>query len=790
MHAAARVAAFIAVWVLAATNAAQAQGFWRSCPRHGAVAAGYEDALIPGVSWDGWRALLGVDWTAAERAQPDGFDADALLRAAATVPATPITPADSEQHFGWPTYAPPGRDATEAETDGYRQAAILFHAGQWQAAIASFDPIAGGSSPYRAAAAYSAARAAFDASDVAGGIRRIAALLADPADRRMRGAALDLVGTLAWNTGSAPLLAVQFARISHLLMAPPEVRCGGPDLAFAAVRAEYEWDDLQRFAFFRPNGDGVSLDQSPAITLKALGTVDPVIDLLRLLRLATPRAREIWTQPFDPLAPAAFDAERDTIAPLARSTGGGEDPLAYVREKAHADGNPLWVLLMALLSHDAGDLPAIRQAAQTLRTGQDVPADRRALAGWLTAAEVRILLLAGRRPEAEAIVQRDLDALTGAPHRWGPRNTPAAYLWQGGTYLYLDRGDVADARSWAALFAREDAQLDPTGDRPFSLTLATDWTSALAGGVGPAPSDDRGWRHGAMPDDIATALDLLPAERLVAVARTPGLRPAWRRPILGAAWLRDWMLGREAAFEGLFPEVRTAFPETARDIDAIDGAWLPWTRRRLEVRMLLRLPGLSPRVLWNRDVSPARRGMAFPSSVLEPDKHDPNDGNWWCPLHPVRIRQEALQEVAGRFVWTGNWINLVTHERYGRPPEPALSDPQTRAWLDVFPLTREGDDAELDALSTTQSGPYRLTEAAIAWSRHSNMLTRWLGLDEALPETLALAVRSTRWGCRSAEELGPPSRAAWTALQKIAPRSSWAERTPYWFAENDSRRER
>ena len=255
----------------------------------------------------------------------------------------------------------------------------------------------------------------------------------------------------------------------------------------------------------------------------------------------------------------------------------------------------------------------------------------------------------------------------------------------------------------------------------------------------------------------------------------------WKQRLLGTAWIRYYVLGREDAFERLFPDIRSAFPETVSDLDAIQAAWLTSTRHRLITRMLLRLPGLSPRVLWTR--STLRTWWDLKPSLVTIADASPNDGNWWCPMDPDRARRDAFTEMTDHLTrdwwaapndfnikWTGDVDDL-----------PPTIDRLAVSWLHAQPLTHDLDFAELDALSRTPSGPSLLAGQAVRWARQSNMVTRWLGLDRELPETLALAVRATRFGCRMAGSNGPVSHAAWAVLHRTYPQTEWSRRTPYWF---------
>ena len=48
-------------------------------------------------------------------------------------------------------------------------------------------------------------------------------------------------------------------------------------------------------------------------------------------------------------------------------------------------------------------------------------------------------------------------------------------------------------------------------------------------------------------------------------------------------------------------------------------------------------------------------------------------------------------------------------------------------------------------------------------------------------ETLALAVQATRHACQKGVRSPELSKAAFTALHRLFPKSEWAARTPYWF---------
>lgn len=87
------------------------------------------------------------------------------------------------------------------------------------------------------------------------------------------------------------------------------------------------------------------------------------------------------------------------------------------------------------------------------------------------------------------------------------------------------------------------------------------------------------------------------------------------------------------------------------------------------------------------------------------------------------------------------------------------------------------DPVEAAGLGQLDSAPKQLSEEAISWAKRSPFLGRKRGEDEAL----ALAVRSTRYGCQMQGGHGIYSRQAFELLHSKFPDSDAAKRTKYWF---------
>jgi hypothetical protein len=77
-------------------------------------------------------------------------------------------------------------------------------------------------------------------------------------------------------------------------------------------------------------------------------------------------------------------------------------------------------------------------------------------------------------------------------------------------------------------------------------------------------------------------------------------------------------------------------------------------------------------------------------------------------------------------------------------------------------------------LAEMGSAPRTLSVAALGWAKASRG-------DDGAPEALALAVKTTRYGCNWHGRHGSYSRAAQELLQKRFKDTAWAKATPYWF---------
>jgi hypothetical protein len=105
----------------------------------------------------------------------------------------------------------------------------------------------------------------------------------------------------------------------------------------------------------------------------------------------------------------------------------------------------------------------------------------------------------------------------------------------------------------------------------------------------------------------------------------------------------------------------------------------------------------------------------------------------------------------------------------------AMAEPNVQFTPPAF-LTntdREQAKSQRQALIKTGSGTTFLSRTVLAWSRsHPN--------DPRLPEALALAVKTSHFGCTNPDSAGPVSE-AFRVLHTRFPNSPWTKQTPYWY---------
>jgi hypothetical protein len=763
----------------------------------------FANQLTPGVPWPAFNDLLKTHWSDEEIAHNVLFK-PAMLEQAIQWAEPDGTEAPDDREWQSEKYNPPG-SPTAPETHAYETAAALYGDEHWKDAIAAFDNIvADKASPYRAAAAYSAARASLNAGLYRDGIARIQRLVTDPSLREFQMATFHLIGTRAYQSGAPELIAAHYAEIEHLLQAPASVIChdavahdvygGGGEQQYYWASGEGWKGDLTWYlsSTFPNNYHG--MHETRRDILDDLAKHDPFFDLVRALTAPTPYSgsggwlnvenhnKDHSTRKFTDILEDEFATEADISK--------------HTREQWMATKNPLWGYAFAQRTADINDLPLIENMIAGL---SDLPHTAAIDYGKVAMRQhfihhaTRLLLMSGTVDEAIDFLRRNpMEA--AEPTRVYMRPNDADALLNGGIRLYLEKFDLENARKWAS----EAGQLLPYTqiNPPLRPLLANSIDEMLAGKV---PGDGRSiFGHETYKGGVPLAItDLLPKQRLLELAELPGFNEDDKRNFLLAGWLRTYLLEGWQRGIDLLPHLRDAFPELATDIDDILQTANDAGKQHLLTRLMLRVPRLNYRPSWvHSGVQGLRynnRGGASLSSLFVIDDYNPSDGNWWCSADIDRIKMDIVNEFFITPLQTGGfrnsdilYIDPVLPQRYWtdypqdkaeRQRLIALAD-KVVAW---HPLLKEAALDELDKLAKAESGPHMLSEQTIAWAKNSNWLSRWLNSDKYLPETLHLAVRSTRYGCRRNGTNGIYSREAFMELHKLYPNSEWATKTPYWF---------
>jgi hypothetical protein len=264
-------------------------------------------------------------------------------------------------------------------------------------------------------------------------------------------------------------------------------------------------------------------------------------------------------------------------------------------------------------------------------------------------------------------------------------------------------------------------------------------------------------------DDSLFVLNrLLPVALLAKAARSPKLPATLRHQVALAAWTRAALLGNADVARSLAPEVEAIDPRLGASVEAYNSAATPEARRFAAALATLRFPGLRPFITTLERVTPI-------------DEIDSFRENWW----DVGVPPCGLSRGLGILV-------LQVDSQSGKPPDPLTAWPPVGpVFLGIYPGGKVKPPAFLTAAERAQAeqeskqlvalgaAPDYLSSEAIAWAKtHPG--------DPRVPEALALAVKSTRFGCTD-KDTAQFSKAAFDLLHRRYPKSSWAQMTKYWF---------
>jgi hypothetical protein len=233
---------------------------------------------------------------------------------------------------------------------------------------------------------------------------------------------------------------------------------------------------------------------------------------------------------------------------------------------------------------------------------------------------------------------------------------------------------------------------------------------------------------------------MMPLAILKQAAKSNALPPHLQQDLVQATWLRAVMLGDTKTADELTPVLSNLVPELGTLLNSYLSA-RPDEKRFAAVYAWLKFPGMQP--LVNMGI-----GRQMPLG-----QQDSYRDNWWCAA--------TYHEVVGEDDADDGLVSF-TAVRWATPPFLSAAETQKAR-------------SEWDALGALGAGPNYISKTVIEWANRSPE-------DPRVPESLHLAVKTTRYGCADANT-GRWSKAAFDLLHRKYPNSSWARKTPYWFKE-------
>ncbi|MGH9823284.1 MAG: hypothetical protein ACREDR_08545, partial [Blastocatellia bacterium] len=269
------------------------------------------------------------------------------------------------------------------------------------------------------------------------------------------------------------------------------------------------------------------------------------------------------------------------------------------------------------------------------------------------------------------------------------------------------------------------------------------------GGSLPAKTGDTNTE--VLGEDAAAMLNqVLPTDLLAEAASSKSLPPSIQKDVALAAWVRAILLGDDKIGRQLAPRLQAQIPELKAALSDYIGAATPEGRRFAAVMLMLRNPGCRPYL---------NGGLGRQTPLAEID--DFRD-NWWCAFLP------------GIDPGLPNYRKIEAAASEEKATKPRRSAQVSPAFL--TPAQREVALMEWKRLSAMPAGPNYLPASVVEYADKNPD-------DPRVPEALALAVKSTRFGCTDKQTV-QLSKAAFDLLHKRYPSTTWAKQTKYWYGNN------
>jgi hypothetical protein len=640
----------------------------------------------------------------------------------------------------------PVKELQEADR-AYQSASLVFYTDRTKA-LDLYKAIGASNSPHEGAARYMVANILANGKQLVEARSEANAILSDPSLKSVHGITQELLGYIANLEDSAPGWSALINDTIAVLDKPATEIKASPDLAKAYGRALYDID----FVGIHGKSDDWWLDgklpENPTVS-KA------IIDATRQHPMAAWIVGGQTTQDYYERAPWQFigpkwEARTQALVDrtLALTTGTpalAKDVLEALKAKPDdATRKALW---------DKA------QAAAKAANDSCGSAPETAAAGTFLAHATRLSALAGKFDEA-------YDGLEAYPFKTSAAFSRGALL-PIGQYL-LGQGMVVEARRFRDRLLTDDlwaALKDDDGTRDALAQLAM-W----------AAEDRAQWDKALAHHTQKTALPILnflPAKDLRAMAKNEALfTPEERALFVRTAWTRTYARGAvpEKSFTeelyALNPQVKAVADKVAADYPKAKDA----NRRLLTI---LRSPRMG--VLVNAPGIWEPITMTGGGEITTLDSFDHNDKNWWCPFEPDRQLgglRDDFDSLTGvqRAQWSAQRLEPVMEA-----DAAAMLAKKRESVLKAHPVIKSVSWKEISALSAMPSAPKLLARAATKWGKAAPKD------DTAAAEALAMAIRTTRYGCNWHGGHEPYSKAAYEVLHNRFGTTPWATQTPFWF---------
>jgi hypothetical protein len=637
----------------------------------------------------------------------------------------------------------------QAMDRAYQEASIAFYRDK-EKAIPMFRALAESNSQHRAAARYNVANLLANAKQPEAARKEADGILADPSLSSVHAITRELLGYIANQEDTAEGWTRLIDAAIATLETPADKILGSEDLkrSYAAALTDIDFIGVRQ-----KDGDWWitgTLPEDPTIS-KSL------VDASRqhpmaLWMMAGQSANERFM-----LAPWSLIGEK-WQAHMADYVG---RVLAVQPSGSQINGLPLDMLTaLAARPEDAArtELWVKARAAMDAAEKSCGEAPETAAAGFLLSHAVRISAQAGMFEEALAGLQA-VPFKSARAYSMGALHGLAQYL--------VAQGKVEDARKL------RDLLITPEMLNGLSTDEVSVDRNQFAALLALAAEDEGRWKEAVLKSSDPASdvmFNFLPAKTLWALSADEAFSARDRALFARAAWTREYGLVRRvdgdklAALHELNPEIKAIWEKVKADYPEI-------TPRNQRLLTILRSPAHNILVAMPGGWSPE---SIKPESFTGIDGWNPNDKNWWCPFEPDRqlLALRAQADTALGMPENGD-LKRGLADVYDPELRAALDENRDRV-LKAHPMIKAANWKELRALTQMDQAPKRLTEAAVRWARNSR------GQDGAA-EALALAVKTTRYGCSWHGGHEKYSKAAQQMLVRKFEATSWQKETPYWF---------